>query len=194
MTKTDLSETALSPEKIRFTASIFLYSVLAGHIVLLQKFFVQKNFLTAITLMVILFSAFLCGFLATRWKALRRNGWLPRIQQGFLINAAGMLFVVAASFGNNIWFSLISGVIISGLGQGIIFMTLKEQNRYEIFSVREHIHRSVLILAGMVFTAGICLITQSAFVDMTGFPYAFSLLLDLSLLGALYINISQQGG
>ncbi|PWW11660.1 hypothetical protein [Mangrovibacter plantisponsor] len=177
-------------ENTRFTATALLYSGLAAQIALLLMLSVQESITDAITLVLLLVIAFTGGYLGSRWPVFRQQNWLNRLYYGFLVSAAGMLFLVMALQGAYNWFPLVPGVAISGLGQGIVAMAAANTNRSHPVTMRP-LSRTLWKVAGALLSIVVCLHIQGQFSGITGFPYAFALLLDLALLGALYVRITR---
>lgn len=186
---TALSAPPSFAEKTRFTATALLYSGLAAQIVLLLKRSIQESMVDAITLVLLLVISFTGGYLGSRWPVFRRKNWLNRLYYGFLVSAAGMLFLVMALQGAYHWLSLVTGVPISGLGQGIVAMAATDTDRNHHAAMRP-LSRILLRVAGPLLAIVVCLHIQGQFSGITGFPYAFALLVDLALLGALHAKIT----
>lgn len=186
-----LTPSSSPSESMRFTAGLFLYSGLFAQLALLLEFSAQRNVVTLFALVTCLTGGIAGGWLAARWKIIMQKTWCTRIWLGFLIHAAGMLLVIIASRDvqhASLW---IAGVIASGWGQGVVFRAVKGKRRMGTGAVGSTRYRAGLRLSMMIVLAGICLLIPLRFVGMTGFPYAFALLFDVSLLGALYAKIVQ---
>ena len=186
---TTLTETSSTTEKVRFTAGLFLFSGLVGQIILLQIISVHTRFLSAVALTVLLLIAFAGGNLGACWVVFQRKSVLTRIYLGFLISSAGMLFLLLASHGAASLSSLVPGIIISGLGQGMVLQAMTEKNRSTVFFSRWSFCRAGLVLLGAMLSAVICLVIPANNVGMSVSTYAFSVLVDLSLTGAIYAKI-----
>ena len=186
---TVLPKISAQEETIRFTASLFSYSGLVAQIVLLQQFSTYKIAHAEFILPIFLSVAFLCGYSGIRWEILSGKNKLLRIYQGFLINALGLLFLVLASHDVYNGLLFFSGVIISGLGSGVVCIATMNRNKNKPSS--SCLYKFILLSAGTVLSVAVCLIVRANFTVMTGFPYAFSLLFDLSLLGAIYVKITE---
>lgn len=186
-----LSATALPTEKVRFSVGLFLFSGLLAQIVLLLQFSLQQSLPAAFALAGVLAIAFAGGYIGSRWEAFLPTAHLTRIRLGFLISAAGLLCLILAFRGMYSWHSLMPGVIVSGLGQGIVSRAIAGKRNGNAVSARFAKSRAGVMTTVALLSSGICLAIPLQFAGLSGFPYAFALLLDLSLLGALYIKITE---
>lgn len=184
-----LTVTAPPTKTSRFTAGLFLYSGLVGQTILLQLISVHTRFLSAVALTLLLLIAFVGGYLGACWTVFQRKSVLTRIYLGFLISTAGMLFLLLASLGAASLNSLMPGIIISGLGQGMVLQAVTEKNSRTSFFSRLSLYRAGLIFSGAMLSAVICLLIPAEIVGMQVSTYAFSVLVDLSLTGAIYAKI-----
>lgn len=181
-----LTKHALPTENGQFMTRLFLYNGLAAEMVLLPGFAVQNNALAAATLALLLLVACATGW----WGAKRIR--LARPDMGFLIGAGGMLLLVLASRETESWRSLIPGAVVSGVGQGMVLTAVNAMKSRAASLTHSLSGRTGLFMAGSVLLTGICLAIVKQCPGMSGFPYAFALLLDLALLGALYAKLNQQ--
>lgn len=187
---TTLTATSTQPETIRFIVCMFLFSVLSAQFALLLEFAFFNELLAAATLIGVLPIAFAYGYKGAGWDVIMRRPWLARIRFGFAMCAAGMVWLVVASEENH-GFSLLPGIIVSGLAQGAVFRTLSA--KYCGFAIHPRFsHYSFgMMMPAILLCAGICLVIPLRFTGLSGFPYAFALLADLSFLAALYTKIAE---
>lgn len=176
-------------EEARIHAGILLSSGLAAQIVLILKLSVWGNLLISLALLALLVIAFTGGVYLAQWRVLQRKSTLIRLRHGFLISAAGLLLLLAASRNLPDWLPLLAGILLSGLGEGMVANTAMKRGK------KAGCHRytpglmSALLLIGAALAVTAAVLLQTRFPGTEGFPYAFGLLLDLSLLGALYVRI-----
>ncbi|MGV8925535.1 MAG: hypothetical protein ACOH2G_07640 [Ewingella sp.] len=189
MTMTSIPDAFPSAGQARIHAATILCSILAGQTILLLKLSARGNLFISIALLSLLCIVFSGGCFLAQFKVLQRKSLLPRLCQGFLISAAGMVLLLAASRELHSWLSLLPGIIISGLGQGIVCTAVIKGCKKEWHKWHTPIYMSAMLIIGPVLSVTAVVLLQSRFTGMTGFPYAFALLADLSLLGALYVKI-----
>lgn len=175
MSVTVVSENPLKSAKIRFIGRLFLFSEVIAQLALLLMLSLRQPGLSTLTLIPLLLVAFPCGYCLLRHQAL-----LSGMLRGFLLIAVGMLLLVVAFHAPHNAYWVMAGIMISGLGQGMVGRAVSGQERR---------YRALLLLSG-VLTVAVCLIVTSQFSGLSGFSYAFALLLDLSLLGAITTKIT----
>lgn len=174
MSVTVVSENPLKSAKIRFIGRLFIFSELIAQLALLLMLSARQPGLSTLALLPLLLLAFTCGYRFLRHQV---SGML----RGFLISAVGMLLLVVAFHAPHNAYWVMAGIMISGLGQGMVGRAVSGQERR---------YRALLLLSGAVLTVAVSLIVTSQFSGLSGFSYAFALLLDLSLLGAVITKIT----
>lgn len=173
----------------RLHAGILLCSGLAAQGVMLLKLSAWGGLFISIALLALLVIAFAGGAYLAQWRLIQRQSTLPRLRQGFLISAAGLLLLLAASRDLPHWLPLIAGILLSGVGQGIVGNAVMKGGKKTWNSGYTPGLMATLLITGVVLAVTAALLLQTSFAGTAGFPYAFGLLLDLSLLGALYVRI-----
>lgn len=189
MTMIALPDTFPPAEQARLHAGILLCSGLAAEGVLLLKLSAWGNLLISIGLLALLVIAFTTGAYLAQWPLIQRQNTLTRLRQGFLISAAGLLLLLAASRDLSHWLPLLAGILLSGVGQGMVGNAVMKGRKKKWSSGYTPGLMATLLITGVVLAVTAVLLLQTRFAGTAGFPYGFGLLLDLSLLGALYVRI-----
>ncbi|WP_194205946.1 hypothetical protein [Superficieibacter sp. 1612_C1] len=184
----------LSPSKnnqrdveMNIISEIFMWSLLTAEGGLLISLYADKPLLTIPGMPLMLLAAFIFGnkFLSAR------NCWLTThfnpVLCGFSVCAAGMLLImlsITISRGNP---GVLSGVIISGIGYSMIYTANKQHhNKRENYGYWRI--RYLTILFSIMLTA-VALLSQSGFQGAKDAARGFAIVLDVSLLGLVYIKI-----
>lgn len=189
MAMISIPDTLPPAEQARIHAGILLCSGMAAQGVLLLKLTAWGNLLISIALLALLAIAFAAGAYVAQWPAIQRQNRLPRLRQGFLISAAGLLLLLAASRDLPHWLPMLAGILLSGLGQGMVGNAVMKGGKKAWHTGYTPGLMAILLSTGVVLAVTAALLLQTRFAGTAGFPYAFGLLLDLSLLGALYVRI-----
>ncbi|MBS5771788.1 MAG: hypothetical protein KHW84_01890 [Enterobacter cloacae] len=176
MSVTVVSQNPLKSAKIRFIGRLFLFSEVIAQLALLLMLSARQPVLSTLVLIPLLLVAFACGYCLLRQQAL-----LSGMLRGFLLSAVGMLLLVVAFHAPHNAYWVMAGIMISGLGQGMVGRAVSGQERRYL---------ALLLLTGAVLAVAFCLIVTSQFSGLKGVSYAFALLLDLSLLGAVTTKIT----
>ena len=189
MTVLSLPEALPRAEQARIHAGILLLSGLAAQVALLIKLAAWESALITVVLLILLFIAIFSGVYLARYRLLQRKSSLQQICLGFIISAAGLILLLVTLHGVHTVWSLLPGIIISGLGQGMVSTAVmkKDKNKWHRFYASKRMATLLIIGVAVAVTAAVRL--QSGFPGITGFPYAFALLVDIALFGALYVRI-----
>ncbi|OKB67190.1 hypothetical protein BHU62_09050 [Serratia marcescens] len=133
--------------------------------------------------------AFLGGATLAHWQVLRYRPALVILRYGFLLAAAGWLFTLLMLFGGHGGVSLLPGIALGGLGQGVAYRTAVGEKT--AFAVACRLATVVSIVA--VVVAALLIQTYAA-PGARGSCFALALLVDLALLGALMARIAERDG
>jgi len=137
-----------------------------------------------LTLLAALALAFIGGAALARWRPLQNGRALITLRYGFLLAAAGWLSTLLMLFGGHAWPALLPGIALGGLGLGVAYRTAA--------GALSAIVR-LTTLASIVATVAAALLIQTyAAPGVSGFYFAFALLADLALLGALIARIAER--
>lgn len=186
--------TGLSPSKnnqrdaeTNIISEIFMWSLLTAEGGLLIRLYADRPLLTILSMPLILLAAFI---LANKFLSVR-NCWLTThinpILCGFSVCAAGILLImlsITISLENP---GVLSGVIISGIGYSMIY-TANRQHHNKRGNHGYRRIRYLTILFSVMLTA-VALLSQSCFQGTEGAARGFAIVLDVSLLGLVYIKI-----
>lgn len=109
---------------------------------------------------------------------------LTPIIAGFLINAGGWLAVMIGLQQGAHWSVISVGVLMVGAGQGVSAGSLKG-------FILSPLHRRQKMITAVIslLSAGVCLVVEAFSSATEGLHLAVALLIDLSLLGAIYTKI-----
>lgn len=126
-------------------------------------------------------------FMALRLVKLHLTDPLTLIMAGFLINAGGWLALLLGLQQDAYWTVMSVGVVMTGAGQGVVAGSLKEltlppQGKLQV----------MIMVVGCLLSAALCLGVEAFSSTTEGMRYAVALLIDLSLLGALYTKIVRE--
>jgi hypothetical protein len=177
---------ASAQQQAQTNAGILLVSGLVAQVALLLKLYALENPLQLIALLASLGVAFVLAVFLMQLKVLQSKSRLSLVRHGFVISAVGTLLLILVLHGlpNNL--QLFSAMAISGLGQGMVYSAAIRRGTNNDGHV---LRRRALLIAGSILALAAVLLIQSSFSGLTGFPYAFALLIDLSLLAALYVRV-----
>lgn len=165
-------------------SEIFMWSLLTAEGGLLIRLYADRPLLTIPGMPLMLLAAFILGnkFLSAR------NCWLTThinpILCGFSVCAAGILLIMLSITISEENPGVLSGVIISGIGYSMIYTANKQHhNKYGYWWIRY-----LTIFFSAMLTA-VALLSQSGFQGAEGAARGFAIVLDVSLLGLVYIKI-----
>ena len=164
-----------------------MWSLLTAEGGLLIRLYADRPLLTILSMPLILLAAFI---LANKFLSVR-NCWLTThfnpILCGFSVCAAGILLIMLSLTISEENPSVLSGVIISGIGYSMIYTANKQHhNKRENYGYWWI--RYLTIFFSAMLTA-IALLSQSGFQGAEGAARGFAIVLDVSLLGLVYIKI-----
>jgi hypothetical protein len=188
MTTSPLSASfaASAQQQAQTNAGILLFSGLVAQVALLLKLYALENPLLMVALLACFIIAFVLAVFLMQLKVFKSKSRLSLVRQGFVISAIGTLLLLLALHGLPNGLPLFSAMAISGVGQGMVYSAaIRPGNNKDGHVLR----RRALLLAGSLLAVVAVLLIQSSFTGITGFSYAFALLIDLSLLAALYVRV-----
>jgi len=142
----------------------------------------------ALMLLTALALAFLGGAALAGWRPLRNRPALAILRYGFLLAAAGWLFTLLMLFGGHGGMSLLPGIALGGLGQGVAYRTAVGEGA---LAVARRLTTVVTIVAVGV---AVLLVQTYAVPGARGSCFALALLVDLALLGALMARVAERDG
>lgn len=186
--------TGLSPSKsnqrdaeTNIISEIFMWSLLTAEGGLLIRLYADRPLLTILSMPLILLAAFI---LANKFLSVR-NYWLTThfnpILCGFSVCAAGILLIMLSITISGENPGVLSGVIISGIGYSMIYTAYKQHHNkrgnYSYWRIR------YLTIFFSVMLTAVALLSQSGFQGAEGAARGFAIVLDVSLLGLVYIKI-----
>ncbi|CAI1669675.1 hypothetical protein [Serratia entomophila] len=141
----------------------------------------------SLTLLAALALAFIGGAALACLRPLQNGRALITLRYGFLLAAAGWLSTLLMLFGGHAWPALLPGIALGGLGLGVAYRTAVGGAGALSAIVR------LTTLASIVATVAAALLIQTyAAPGVSGFCFAFALLADLALLGALIARIAER--
>ncbi|MGO3570049.1 MAG: hypothetical protein ACTIOQ_19685 [Serratia grimesii] len=179
---------ASAQQQAQTNAGILLFSGLVAQFALLLKLYALENPLLMVALLACFIIAFVLAVFLMQLKVFKSKSRLSLVRQGFVISAIGTLLLLLALHGLPNGLPLFSAMAISGVGQGMVYSAAirpGNNNNKDGHVLR----RRALLLAGSLLAVVAVLLIQSSFTGITGFSYAFALLIDLSLLAALYVRV-----
>ncbi|HCK02414.1 MAG TPA: hypothetical protein DHV72_20675 [Serratia grimesii] len=177
---------ASAQQQAQTNAGILLVSGLVAQVALLLKLYALENPLLMVALLACFIIAFVLAVFLMQLKVFKSKSRLSLVRQGFVISAIGTLLLLLALHGLPNGLPLFSAMVISGVGQGMVYSAaIRPGNNKDGHVLR----RRALLLAGSLLAVVAVLLIQSSFTGITGFSYAFALLIDLSLLAALYVRV-----
>jgi hypothetical protein len=179
--------TASAQQQAQANAGILLVSGLVAQVALLLKLYALENPLQLIALLACFSIAFVLAVFLMQLKVFQSKNRLSLVRHGFVVSAVGTLLLILVLHGlpkNDL--QLLSAIAISGLGQGMVYSAAIRRGTNNDDHV---LRRRALLIAGSILAVAAVLLIQSSFSGLTGFPYAFALLIDLSLLAALYVRV-----
>ncbi|CAI1503901.1 Uncharacterised protein [Serratia grimesii] len=188
MTTSPLSASfaASAQQQAQTNAGILLFSGLVAQVALLLKLYALENPLLMVAWLACFIIAFVLAVFLMQLKVFKSKSRLSLVRQGFVISAIGTLLLLLALHGLPNGLPLFSAMAISGVGQGMVYSAaIRPGNNKDGHVLR----RRALLLAGSLLAVVAVLLIQSSFTGITGFSYAFALLIDLSLLAALYVRV-----
>lgn len=189
MTMSSLSAPFSVQEQAQSNAGILLFSGLVAQVALLLKRYALESPLLLIAMLAIFIIAFVLAVFLMQLKVFQHKNRLTRVRQGFVISAVGTLLLILTLHDLPGELSLLTAMIVSGLGQGMVYAVAIHQGKKEGHALWRHTQAPALLIAGVILAVAAVLLIQSSFSGVTGFPYAFALLIDLSLLAALYVRV-----
>ncbi|CAI0774318.1 hypothetical protein [Serratia entomophila] len=131
--------------------------------------------------------AFIGGAALARWRPLQNGRALITLRYGFLLAAAGWLLTLLMLFGGQGWPALLPGIALGGLGLGVAYRTAAGAMG-ALGAVS-----GLTMLASIVAAVAAALLIQTyAAPGVGGFCFAFALLADLALLGALIVRVAER--
>ena len=138
-------------------------------------------------LLALLIAAFGAG-----WGFARAQPWLYRApltatRWAFLVSAAGWLLALVAWYGGQDWSAMLPGVACGGAGAAVAWRIAAGRSA----QCGPRVDGATL-LSVVVVIAATLLAQHTAGAGRSGVCFAFAVLLDLSLLGALIVRIRQQ--
>jgi hypothetical protein len=178
---------ASAQQQAQANAGILLVSGLVAQVALLLKLYALENPLQLIALLACFSIAFVLAVFLMQLKVFQSKNRLSLVRHGFVVSAVGTLLLILVLHGlpkNDL--QLLSAIAISGLGQGMVYSAAIRRGTNNDDHV---LRRRALLIAGSILAVAAVLLIQSSFSGLTGFPYAFALLIDLSLLAALYVRV-----
>ncbi|HGM6832835.1 TPA: hypothetical protein ACKQCE_001379 [Serratia marcescens] len=140
-------------------------------------------------LLTALVLAFLGGAALARWQPLRKRPALAILRYGFLLAAAGWLLTLLMLFGGHGGMSLLPGIALGGLGQGVAYRTAVGEKRALTVA-----HRLTTVVSIVAVGIAALLIQTYAAPGERGSCFALALLVDLALLGALMARVAERDG
>ncbi|MFJ7498283.1 hypothetical protein ACIQ2O_00850 [Serratia grimesii] len=177
---------ASAQQQAQTNAGILLFSGLVAQVALLLKLYALESPLLMVALLACFIIAFVLAVFLMQLKVFKSKSRLSLVRQGFVISAMGTLLLLLALHGLPNGLPLFSAMAISGVGQGMVYSAaIRPGNNKDGHVLR----RRALLLAGSLLAVVAVLLIQSSFTGITGFSYAFALLIDLSLLAALYVRV-----
>ncbi|CAI0794688.1 hypothetical protein [Serratia grimesii] len=178
---------ASAQQQAQTNAGILLFSGLVAQVALLLKLYALESPLLMVALLACFIIAFVLAVFLMQLKVFKSKSRLSLVRQGFVISAMGtLLLLLLALHGLPNGLPLFSAMAISGVGQGMVYSAaIRPGNNKDGHVLR----RRALLLAGSLLAVVAVLLIQSSFTGITGFSYAFALLIDLSLLAALYVRV-----
>ena len=126
------------------------------------------------------------------WGFTRGQSWLYRsplaaTRWAFLLSAAGWLLALVAWYGGQDWPAMLPGVACGGAGAAVAWRIAAGRSA----QCGPRVDGATL-LSVVVVIAATLLAQHTAGAGRSGVCFAFAVLLDLSLLGALIVRIRQQ--
>lgn len=177
---------ASAQQQAQANAGILLVSGLVAQVALLLKLYALENPLQLIALLASLGIAFVLAVFLMQLKVFQNKNRLSLVRHGFVVSAVGTLLLILVLHGLPNDLQLFSAMAISGLGQGMVYSAaIRRGTNNDGHALR----RRTLLIAGSILAVAAVLLIQSSFSGIAGFPYAFALLIDLSLLAALYARV-----
>ncbi|CAI0765354.1 Uncharacterised protein [Serratia grimesii] len=177
---------ASAQQQAQTNAGILLFSGLVAQVALLLKLYALESPLLMVALLACFIIAFVLAVFLMQLKVFKSKSRLSLVRQGFVISAIGTLLLLLALHGLPNGLPLFSAMAISGVGQGMVYSAaIRPGNNKDGHVLR----RGALLFAGSLLAVVAVLLIQSSFTGITGFSYAFALLIDLSLLAALYVRV-----
>lgn len=136
---------------------------------------------------VLLLLLLVAYFMALRLVRLHLADPLTQMMAGFLINAGGWLALLLGLQQDANGAVVLVGVVMAGMGQGVVSrsltgLTLPPQSKLQ----------TMIMVVGCLLSVAICLGVGALYDTTEGMRYAVALLIDLSLLGALYTKIVRE--
>ncbi|CAI1595520.1 hypothetical protein [Serratia ficaria] len=138
----------------------------------------------SLMLLLALALAFIGGAALARWRPLQNGRALVILRYGFLLATAAGLLTLLMLFGGHAWPALLPGIALGGLGLGVAYRTAA--------GALDSISRLTMLASIVVAVAVALLIQTYAAPGVSGFYFAFALLADLTLLGALIARIAER--
>ena len=144
-----------------------------------------------VTGMLSLLTALIAAF-GAGWGSTRGHSWLYRsplaaTRWAFLLSAAGWLLALVAWYGGQDWPAMLPGVACGGAGAAVAWRIAAGRSA----QCGPRVGGATLLSVVLVIAATL-LAQHTAGAGRSGVCFAFAVLLDLSLLGALIVRIRQQ--
>lgn len=180
---TDLDALNVIPPTRVFPCRVIAVSSGVAGVALLIKQFIMGGLPAAALLLLLL----VASFTALRRVRLTVADPLTQIIAGFLINAGGWLAVMIGLQQGAHWSVISVGVLMVGAGQGVSAGSLKR-------FILSPLHRRQKMITAVIslLSAGVCLVVEAFSSATEGLHLAVALLIDLSLLGAIYTKIVRE--
>ena len=126
------------------------------------------------------------------WGSTRGHSWLYRsplvaTRWAFLLSAAGWLLALVAWYGGQDWPALLPGVACGGAGAAVAWRIAAGRTALPGMRVS-----GATVLSVAIAIAATLLTWHTAGAGRSGVCFAFAVLLDWALLGALIVRIRQQ--
>lgn len=186
-----VNEFALPLEEARINASVIMCSGFFAQVVMLIKLTGLLSFPFSMIPLPVLLCTVSAGFFAGQMKMVIQKTPLKRTCLGFIITATGLLLLITV---NNRFdgLALLPGLALSGIGQGIVLSAVlrKGEQTKPVWYSRGVMIGALITATALTMTS--CLLLQSGFTSHEGYPYAFALLMDLSLFGAIYVRMIER--
>lgn len=98
---------------------------------------------------------------------------------GFMLSAAGWLMVLLTLLGGHMGAMLLPGIVVGGLGLGLAHGPFHSSKS------------NISVLSSMAALGAAWLIQANSAPGVNGYGFAFALLIDLALLGAVLVSIAE---
>ncbi|CAE1147836.1 hypothetical protein ACWA06_04785 [Serratia rhizosphaerae] len=161
-------------------------SVLLSAALLLFRQYGWAQPLPGVALPLSLALAFACGVALGRYRPLAQPSPLVVARYGLLIAAAGLLWILLALHGRLEWTMLLPGAWLTGAGLGAVYQRHRASappGRHPVWG-----RAALALICGAALAATQWLQWQAA----GGFNFAFALLVDMVLFGALLVRIVER--